>query len=72
MTALDKLRALHTLLWHARDEAGNKRLKKQLTDAIDIVEGLIKGSEAANKVVQLWTEGKVDLDDGPSAKGKTR
>lgn len=71
MTALDKLRALHTILWHARDEAGNKRLKKELTDAITIVGDLIKGSEDANKVVKLLTEGKLDLDDGPSAKGKS-
>lgn len=66
MTALDKLRALHTILWHARDEAGNKRLKRKLSDAIAIVEDLIRGSEDANKVVKLLTGGKVDLDDGPT------
>jgi len=66
MTALDRLRALHTILWHARDEAGNKRLKGKLTDAITIVEDLIRGSEDANKLVNLLTQGKVDLDDGPT------
>lgn len=39
-------------------------------DAITIVGDLIKGSEDANKLVKLLTEGKLDLDDGASAKGK--
>lgn len=61
MSAIEKLRALHTLLWHARDEAGNKRLKHNLTEAITIVEDLISGSEKANKMVDLLTKGEVSL-----------
>jgi len=63
MTALDKLRALHTLLWHARDEAGNKRLKGKLTDAIAIVEDLVEGSRVLGAVCkdhpsdfQMWLD----------------
>lgn len=58
MTTIDKLRALHTLLWHARDEAGNKRLKGKLTEAISIVEDLIKGTEEAAKLVEMLKDGK--------------
>ena len=31
---------LHTLLWHIRDEMGNKRAKARLTEAIELTEEL--------------------------------
>ena len=38
---LGKLRELRKLLWHIRDEMGNRRGKAKLTDAIELVEKLL-------------------------------
>ena len=36
-----KLATLHMILWHLRDEMGNKRGKQQLTLAIGVVEDIV-------------------------------
>jgi hypothetical protein len=35
---MGSIRALHTLLWHIRDEMGNQRAKDRLSEAIKMLE----------------------------------
>ena len=37
-----QLRTLRKLLWHIRDEMGNRRGKAKLTDAIELIEKLLE------------------------------
>ena len=53
---IQNLQALHTLLWHIRDEMGNRRGKDRLTDAIKMVEDCI-GSGDSPLITKL-REGK--------------
>jgi len=53
---MGSLRALHTLLWHIRDEMGNRRAKDRLTEAIEMVEQTIGGD--FNTKMENLVEGK--------------
>lgn len=50
------LRALHTLLWHIRDEMGNRRAKDRLSEAIKMVEDCIAGGDSP--LITQLKEGK--------------
>jgi len=50
------LRALHTLLWHIRDEMGNRRAKDRLGDAIRMVEDCMGGGDSV--LITKLNEGK--------------
>jgi len=50
------LRALHTLLWHIRDEMGNRRGKDRLGDAIKMVEDCMSGGDSP--LITKLREGK--------------
>lgn len=47
------LRALHTLLWHIRDEMGNHRAKKRLSEAIKLLEDALAWNEMTDQMKNL-------------------
>ena len=39
---IGKLRELRKLLWHIRDEMGNRRAKDKLTEAVEMIDELLR------------------------------